>query len=200
MTPTSSPLAAPREQSLEGKRNELRGVLYELDRAFQAAWKRTLLPNSRLGIELNRLRTLARNPAFDAAPANAVSAIPAVSQVIAQVRAGIATFEAYAAATDTQIAHMAYAGTIVVGSDPQRDVRERDVAVLCRMGEASRPKYSPAELVVALANRGIKVQATLDGKLLVEAAPGVLTAADRDLLRTQKAAVVQALNSRVEVF
>lgn len=192
------PLTLQERADLEKLRAELRGLLSELDAAYELAWRRTILPNPRIGGELTRIRDLVRHFAFDGVAADVQQV--AVPKVIAQVRTGIATFKGYAAATDNQIMHMAAAGIIVVGSDPQREMQECNIQRLCAFNEANRPKYSPTELIVLLANRGIKIQATLDGKLTVNAPPGVLTAADRDLLRTRKADLVQALNSRVEVF
>jgi hypothetical protein len=183
---------------LEKQRAELRGLLSDLDAAYELAWRRTVLPNPRIGSELTRIRDLVRHFAFDGVAADVQQAT--VPSVIAQVRTGIATFKGYAAATDCEVMQMAGAGTIVVGSDPQREMHERNMQRLYAFNEANRPKYSPTELIVLLANRGITVQTTLDGKLTVSAAPGILTAADRDLLRSRKTELVQALNSRVEVF
>lgn len=75
--------------------------------AWQRAAERTILPNTRLMQELERIRQIVRLQ-----PARASDAI----------QAGITTFDAYTAATDIEIARMAYRGVIRLDHDPQGDL------------------------------------------------------------------------------
>lgn len=86
-----------------------------LTAAWLRAAERTLLPNTRLMQELERIRQIVRLQ-----PARATDAI----------QAGIATFDAYTAATDIEIERMAYRGVIRIDQDPQGDLQRASEAVM----------------------------------------------------------------------